>query len=142
MRMLVADSTDHRRRERTIGKRPVGNGERGLVGSDQSAGDKEEDGPAHHKNRKSMDRRMVSGRHWPKSQRRIIHDWWMRAIDKMASNPSKKRTDRNVGNNLNSAEAAQTRVAAAGTLRTGGIGAVAVSSPTARSTRSFNAAMK
>src|ERR1700730_366535 len=88
MRMFVTDAAHHRGRERAVGKRPIWNGERGLVGSNQSAGYKKKDGPADHKNSKPMDRRMVSGRHWSQAQRRIIHDWWMHAIRKMASNSS------------------------------------------------------
>src|ERR1700688_1078132 len=71
MRVFVADSAYHWRRERAVGKRPIWNGERGLVGSNQSTGYQKEDSPADDKNGKPMDRRMVSGRHWPKSQRRI-----------------------------------------------------------------------
>ena len=42
MAVLIKNAADHRRHERAIRERPIGNREAGIVGGDQGAGDEQE----------------------------------------------------------------------------------------------------
>src|SRR5208337_4964938 len=61
--MLEGDAANHRWIERAVRERPIGYGERRILGSDQGSRGQQADGPAHHEKGVAMYARMIGGFH-------------------------------------------------------------------------------